>query len=329
MASVGENAAPFPSSLAARLNAWACGVAGYVVLAATVVAAASLVTWNIADPSLTHATSGPTRNLLGPGGAIFSDLVMQLLGLAGVFVILPPAFWALALIGNRRLEGARSKLLLAPAAVVLLACAASSLPKIAGWPMPYGLGGALGDFALGAVTRVLAMIRPERASVAAGLFCFAGGIVMFIASLGLTQRDLKLIFKAPHWGGLQLIKRAWRRLGEMSEPRASAARREPMLGGPTPPHFLPCRPTGRPLPPPSIRRRGPIPSRRGTSRPSSPASMLRSPRTSTPSSSALPGSARRSRRYGQPAAMRTGSRRPCRPRPRSVPRLPGIPSGTP
>jgi S-DNA-T family DNA segregation ATPase FtsK/SpoIIIE len=243
MASVGENAAFLPSSLAARLNAWLCGVAGYLVLAATVVAAASLVTWSIADPSLTHATSGPTRNLLGPVGAIFSDLVMQLLGLAGVFVILPPVFWALELIGNRRLEGARTKLVLAPVAVVLLACAASSLPKLAGWPLPYGLGGALGDFALRAVTTVLAMIRPERASAAAGLFCFAGGIALFITSLGLSQSDLKLIFKTPHTGALELVKRAWRRLGEMSEPQAMHSRREPALAA-TPPHFAmsPYRP---------------------------------------------------------------------------------------
>jgi hypothetical protein len=239
MASVGDNNSALPPSspLAARFTAWLCGVAGYIVLAVSIIAAASLVTWNVADPSLTHATSGPTRNMLGPVGAIFSDLVMQLLGLAGVFVILPPVFWGLEMIGNRRLQGARAKLAYAPAAVALLACAASALPKIGGWPLPYGLGGALGDFALGCVTRVLAMIRPERASAAAGLFCFAGGIVLFIASLGLTQRDLKLIFRAPRIGMSGFARRAWRRLGEMSEPTAGSVRREPKLDGPMPPHF--------------------------------------------------------------------------------------------
>ncbi len=237
MASVGENAALAPSSLAARFNAWLCGVVGYALLAVLVAGAASLVTWNIADPSLTHATSGPTRNALGPVGAIFSDLVMQLLGLAGVCVILPPVFWSLELIGKGKLDGARAKLALAPVAIVLLACAASSLPKIAGWPLPYGLGGLLGDVALRAVTSVLAMIRPERASAAAGLFCFAGGIMLFMTSLGLSQRDLKLIFKTPRGASFGFVKRAWRRLGEMSEHRATVARREPVLDAPAPPHF--------------------------------------------------------------------------------------------
>ena len=236
MESVGENAALLPSSLAARFNAWMCGVVGYALLAVAMAGAASLVTWNIADPSLTHAASGPTRNVLGPVGAIFSDLVMQLLGLAGVCVILPPVFWSLELIGKGKLDGARAKLALAPVAIVLLACAASSLPKIAGWPLPYGLGGLLGDVALRAVTSVLAMIRPERASAAAGLFCFAGGIMLFMTSLGLSQRDLKLIFKTPRGASFEFVKRAWRRLGEMSEHRATAARREPMLDAPLP-HF--------------------------------------------------------------------------------------------
>src|SRR5262245_57706272 len=216
MESVGENAASAPSSLAARINAALCGVLGYALLAASIAAAVSLVTWNIADPSLTHATSGPTRNALGPVGAILSDLVMQLLGLAGVFAVLPPVFWSLELIGKGKLDGARAKLALAPVAVVLLACAASALPKISGWPLPYGLGGALGDFALRFLTSVLAMIRPERASAAAGLFCFAGGIMLFIASLGLSQRDLKLIFKTPRRASFGFVKRAWQRLGEMS-----------------------------------------------------------------------------------------------------------------
>ena len=38
--------------------------------------------------------------------------------------------------------------MLAPVAVLLLACAASSLPRIGGWPLPYNIGGLLGDLLL-------------------------------------------------------------------------------------------------------------------------------------------------------------------------------------
>jgi hypothetical protein len=215
---------------------------GCILLAGAVGSALSLLTWNAADPSLTHAASGPIRNGLGAVGAIASDLIMQLVGLAGVFMVLPLVFWALQLIGEGRLDKARIKLMLAPVAMLLLACAASSLPRIDGWPLEHTVGGLLGDVLLSAVTSVLAMIRPERASAAAGLFCFAGGMLMLMASLGLSQRDLKLIFARPRELDFRLVVSAWRKLGEMSE-RAVLVRREPTLRMPESP------PAGSPFAP--------------------------------------------------------------------------------
>ena len=110
MASLSEQAPLLPGTISARFNAWLCGVLGYMVLAVCGACALSLLSWQIADPSLTHAASGPVSNLLGPVGAIISDLIMQLLGLAGVFVFLPPVFWALQLIGKGRLDNTRAKL---------------------------------------------------------------------------------------------------------------------------------------------------------------------------------------------------------------------------
>ena len=48
------------------------------------------------DPSLSHATDAPVRNLLGTPGAIGSDLLMQLLGLASTVLVLPVAVWGWA-----------------------------------------------------------------------------------------------------------------------------------------------------------------------------------------------------------------------------------------
>ena len=75
-----------PGSISARFNAWLCGVLGYLVLAVCGAGAVSLLT--LADCRSEPDARGerPRRNLLGPVGAIISDLIMQLLGLAGVFV---------------------------------------------------------------------------------------------------------------------------------------------------------------------------------------------------------------------------------------------------
>jgi DNA segregation ATPase FtsK/SpoIIIE-like protein len=201
---------------------------GYIVLALCAAGAVSLLTWSFADPSFTHATNSPTRNLLGPVGAIFSDLTIQLLGLAGVFVLLPPLFWGLQLVTRQRLPGARTKLMLAPVAVVLLACAASSLPKFGNWPLPYSFGGVLGDQALTVLTSLLAMVRPERASAAAGLFCCAGGLMLLITSLGLSQQDLKRIYPRSRRLDFTGLTRGWQKAGNVAQ-RATIARQEPVL----------------------------------------------------------------------------------------------------
>ncbi len=227
---------------------------GYVVLALWAASAVSLLTWSFADPSFTHATNSSTRNLLGPIGAIFSDLIMQLLGLAGVFALLPPMFWGLQLVTMRRLDGVRAKLVLAPIAVVLLACAASSLPKFGAWPLPYSLGGVLGDQVLRALTGLLAVVRPERASAAAGLFCCAGGLMLLMTSLGLSQRDLKLIYHRPRHLDRSAPSRVRQRLGNIAE-RADGVRREPVLPMPMLPataHSRPARPVPELEPEPRV-----------------------------------------------------------------------------
>ena len=162
-----------------------------------VASALSLLTWRLPIPASHMRPAAPSRNVLGPVGAIISDLVMQLLGLAGVFVFLPPVFWALQLIGKGRLDSARIKLMLAPAAVLLLACAASSLPRIAGWPLPYSFGGAAGRFAAAGRHEHAGDDQAGARLGRSRLFCFAGGMMLLMTSLGLSQRDLKLICQRP------------------------------------------------------------------------------------------------------------------------------------
>lgn len=233
MASI-DPAPLLPSSLRARLEAWLRGVLGYALLAACVAAAVSLLTWSNADPSFTRAATAPTRNLLGPPGAVFSDLVIRLFGLAGVFMILPPTFWALQLITRRRLDAARLKLLVAPLAVLLLACAASSLPSIATWPVPYGLGGLLGDQALRATSAMLAALVPGYGVVGAGVVTCVGGMVLLMASLGLSPGDLKLLWQDPSRLRLLFLARWWQRLGGTFDRYgpAETIRHEPMLAMP-------------------------------------------------------------------------------------------------
>ena len=64
---------------------------GLALVALSLLGAMALATWSVQDPSLSHATQKPIHNLLGYPGAIFSDLAMQLLGLAAILLLAPEA----------------------------------------------------------------------------------------------------------------------------------------------------------------------------------------------------------------------------------------------
>ena len=66
---------------------------GLFILGLVSLAFASLATWSVLDPSLSHASSNPVSNLIGFPGAVFADLAVQFLGLAAALCLIPPAVW--------------------------------------------------------------------------------------------------------------------------------------------------------------------------------------------------------------------------------------------
>ena len=118
-------------------------VAGLALITLALLGAIALATWSVQDPSLSHATQTPIHNLLGFPGAIFSDLAMQLLGLAAI-LLLPEALLGWRLLAHRPV-GDKWRSLVWIAATFLAAAFASTLPRIGSWPLPTGLGGVSGD----------------------------------------------------------------------------------------------------------------------------------------------------------------------------------------
>ena len=210
------------ASLTGWLRGWLCKVLGAIMLAGCTAGALSLLTWSAADPSLAHATSGATHNLLGPIGAILSDLLMQMVGLGSVFVFLPPVFWGLQLLSGEQVEGVRTKLVAAPIAVILLASAFASLPQTAYWPLHHNYGGVLGDLSIDLAATPMSWIYPDWAWAAAGLLCFAGGVFLLGMSTGLTLRDVKQMSLEAQRLGRQSLRRGWRMLADFAAARRDA-----------------------------------------------------------------------------------------------------------
>ena len=133
---------------------------GLLLLGGVGAVSLSLATWSVQDPSWNHAAGRAVHNLAGPAGAVVADLVMQLVGIA-VVAMLPPVFcWGLTLMSRRRLDHARLRVILLVTGACGAAALASSLPATDRWPLPSGLGGALGDGLLALPRRVFGASEP-------------------------------------------------------------------------------------------------------------------------------------------------------------------------
>src|ERR1043166_8239429 len=134
-----------PDDLRAAIARRLAEIIGVALIVVSGALAAALGSWSVQDPSLSHATSAPVRNLLGVPGAVAADLLMQLVGIGALALILPVAVWGWRLITHRPLDRERLRLILWTAGVLAATAFASCLPTGRAWPLPTGLGGVVGD----------------------------------------------------------------------------------------------------------------------------------------------------------------------------------------
>ncbi|KMO43483.1 cell division protein FtsK, partial [Methylobacterium tarhaniae] len=178
MRSLRRSASPYDGlidTLRAFLTRRATEVTGLALLVGAACFTVALATWSIDDPSLNHATSRSARNLLGFGGAVVSDLGMQLLGLGALAFALPPAVWGMRLLRTHRLARLQLRLVLWIIGFGAASGMASALPPTARWPLPTGLGGVAGDALLAAAK-----------AIAGPAGAFAGFLYAAVAVVSLT-----------------------------------------------------------------------------------------------------------------------------------------------
>ena len=121
---------------------------GALMLGGLVMAVAALATWNVSDPSFSYANGEVPANVLGHGGAAFTDIMMQFFGLASVAVLLPMILWGLYLLRGRPVDRVVSRLSAWFGGSILSAAVLACVPTPDTWPLPTGLGGVFGDMIL-------------------------------------------------------------------------------------------------------------------------------------------------------------------------------------
>src|SRR4030081_3202315 len=180
---VGQLPAAIREALARRLRELA-GL-GLLVLSGT--AAAAPMTWSVQDPSLSHATSRPIRNIVGYPGAISADLLMQILGLGAIMLILPVAVWGWRMLTHRTFDREALRIGCWILCTIIAAGFASCWPHGGAWPLPTGFGGVVGD----ALVRAPAVVFGPAGFVhrlVLGLLLFGALVVCFLFASGWGSR---------------------------------------------------------------------------------------------------------------------------------------------
>jgi len=160
-----------------------------------------LLSWTIGDPSLNHATGELPRNWLGAWGATAADIAMQSIGLASIVLFVPMAAWGWHLLAKVIPTRPWWRLLAWPAAALAAAAGLSSLPVPAGWPLPNGLGGIMGDVLISALG-IFGAVAPQAIVTALGgiaLVLLAGWATLFACAI--PPRALALIWARSESGG--------------------------------------------------------------------------------------------------------------------------------
>ena len=154
-------------------------IAGLCVWAVGLFCMLALVSWNINDPSLSHATDNPVSNWMGFAGASTADLLIQFFGLGAIVLVLPCLAVGRALFFDLPWSRASRRVLAWLGAGMLAAAFFSTWPVMSSWPLQSGLGGVLGDL----VNRVPGIVTPT--GLPTGLFAFVCALVYLPLALGL------------------------------------------------------------------------------------------------------------------------------------------------
>src|ERR1700674_6058925 len=143
---VGHLPASIREALARRLRE----LTGLALLSLSAVGAAALMTWSVQDPSLSHATSRASRNIVGYPGAIFADLLMQILGLGAIMLILPVAVRGWRMLTHRTFDRAALRIACWILCTVISAGFARCWAHGGAGAVAAGLGGGVGGALVGA-----------------------------------------------------------------------------------------------------------------------------------------------------------------------------------
>ncbi|MEJ6785306.1 FtsK/SpoIIIE family DNA translocase [Aminobacter sp. Piv2-1] len=150
---------------------------------------AALGTWNVADPSFSHATDNPVTNAMGYAGAVFADIAMQFFGLAAVAALVPAVIWGVLFATARGVDHMPRRGLAWFGSAVLAAAISGCVGAPPTWPLPTGLGGVFGDMVLKVPGLFLGGYPTGLVATVIGVLLLAPTLWLFAYGAGLLKRE--------------------------------------------------------------------------------------------------------------------------------------------
>jgi S-DNA-T family DNA segregation ATPase FtsK/SpoIIIE len=149
MALLSESRTFLSPALKARFTRYSAEIIGLFVALAGLIILVALASYHPGDPSFNTATIGPVRNLAGPFGADLADALLQGVGIIAVLPGLVLLAWSYLLSSKGRISRLRWRIVAALLAMPVLATALGAARALSPalrivWPVPSGLGGAIG-----------------------------------------------------------------------------------------------------------------------------------------------------------------------------------------
>jgi S-DNA-T family DNA segregation ATPase FtsK/SpoIIIE len=167
---------------------------GFGVFAASAAAGVALATWSPADPSLNRAIDGPIVNLLGYGGAVVADELMQFLGLASIAALAVPLAWSARLMSHDPVPRPIKSVLAWIATVLAAAGFVALLPSPSSWPLEAGLGGQAGDVLRDGLLTVLGLgLKNVFATFVAAVALAGSAILSATVATGIGRSETSLL----------------------------------------------------------------------------------------------------------------------------------------
>ncbi|WP_324367777.1 DNA translocase FtsK 4TM domain-containing protein, partial [Amaricoccus sp.] len=163
---------------------------GLILLALAALAGTMIWTYSPDDPSLFSATDAAPQNALGLVGASIADPMHRALGWAAYGIPVALAAWGLRLLLHAGETRAVSRAIAVPVALLAAAAFAATHVPLSGWQFDYGLGGMLGDAAVGGLVSLMPLDLTLALTITSLALAFAFALTTGYA-LGVTWAEMR------------------------------------------------------------------------------------------------------------------------------------------